>query len=279
MTTRACVIGWPIEHSRSPLIHGHWLAKHGIDGAYTKQEVEPGNLDHFLSSMREQGFAGANVTVPHKEQALVLADHADDAARAIGAANTLWLEDGRLQASNTDAYGFLKNLDQEAPGWDTLSKSALVLGAGGAARAVLFGLLSRSFDDIRLANRTRERAESLAGHFDGPIHLVDWEQRSERVAGCGLIVNTTSLGMTGSPPLEIDLTGASVDAVITDLVYVPLKTKLLEQAEARGLRTVDGLGMLLHQAEPGFEKWFGIRPEVTQELRDLIVANLLEEQC
>lgn len=276
MTARACVIGWPIGHSRSPLIHGHWLEKHGIDGTYTKHEVAPEELERFLATMQAQGFAGANVTVPHKEQALALADHADDAARAIGAANTLWIENGKLRASNTDAYGFLKNLDHEAPGWDEARKSALVLGAGGAARAVLFGLLSRSFDDIRLTNRTRSRAEALASHFEAPIQVVDWERRNEQVAQCGLIVNTTSLGMTGSPPLELDLSGADASTVVTDLVYAPLKTALLEQAESMGLRTVDGLGMLLHQAEPGFEKWFGVRPEVTADLRNIIVADLAD---
>lgn len=276
MTARVCVIGWPIGHSRSPLIHGHWLDRHGIDGAYTKHEVSPEDLARFLSEMQGQGFVGANVTVPHKEQVLALADHADQAAQAIGAANTLWFEDGKLHASNTDAYGFLKNLDQEAPGWDQGPKSALVLGAGGAARAVLFGLLGRAFDDIVLTNRTRARAEALAGHFDNAIRVVDWEDRNSHVAGRGLIVNTTSLGMTGAPPLGIDLSDADPETVVTDLVYVPLTTPLLEQAQARGLRTVDGLGMLLHQAEPGFRQWFGVRPEVTADLRQLIIEDLAE---
>ena len=274
MTSRACVLGWPIGHSRSPLIHGHWLDRHGIDGSYTKHEVMPEDLAQFLSQMPGQGFVGANVTVPHKEQALALADHADDAARAIGAANTLWFEDGKLHASNTDAYGFLRNLDQEAPGWDENAKSALVLGAGGAARAVLFGLLTRGFDDIRLTNRTRARADELAGHFDAGIRVFNWDDRDGCVAGSALIVNTTSLGMVGSPPLEIDLSTAGPDTVVTDLVYVPLETPLLAQARARGLRTADGLGMLLHQAEPGFERWFGIRPEVTADLRQLIIDDL-----
>ena len=276
MTARVCVIGWPIGHSRSPLIHGHWLDQHGIDGTYTKQEVSPEELAQFLSQMEAQGLVGANVTVPHKEQVLALADHADDAARAIGAANTLWFEDGKLHASNTDAYGFLKNLDQDAPGWDQGIKSALVLGAGGAARAVLFGLLGRAFDDIVLTNRTRARAEALAGHFDKVIRVVDWEDRDKHVAGRGLIVNTTSLGMAGAPPLELDLSDADPETVVTDLVYVPLTTRLLEEAKARGLRTVDGLGMLLHQAEPGFERWFGVRPEVSAELRQLIIDDLAE---
>ncbi|MDA7946404.1 MAG: shikimate dehydrogenase [Hyphomicrobiaceae bacterium] len=276
MTARACVIGWPIGHSRSPLIHGHWLGRHEIDGSYTKHEVTPEDLEEFLTKMPEQGFVGANVTVPHKEQALALADHADEAARAIGAANTLWFEDGKIHASNTDAYGFLRNLDQEAPGWDQSSGSALVLGAGGAARAVLFGLLTRGFDDIRLANRTRERADELASHFGGGIAVVDWEARNDHVEGCALIVNTTSLGMTGAPPLDLDLANAGSCTVVTDLVYVPLETPLLAQARARGLRVVDGLGMLLHQAEPGFERWFGVRPEVTDDLRQLIIDDLSE---
>jgi shikimate dehydrogenase len=274
MSINACVIGWPIKHSRSPLIHSHWLGLHGINGTYTKQEVTPDGLEHFLSTMQESGFAGCNVTVPHKEAALNFAAQCDDAARIVGAANTLWFESGVLQASNTDAYGFLANLDERAPRWDENKSCALVLGAGGAARAILHALGSRSFRDIILVNRTRSRADALANHFKGAIRVKDWEKRYAYVEGCTLLVNTTTLGMTGQPSLEFDLSSTGEGCVVTDLVYAPLKTQLLAQAEAKGLRTVDGLGMLLHQAVPGFEKWFGVRPEVSSELRDLIIKDI-----
>ncbi len=275
MSLKACVIGWPIEHSRSPLIHGHWLSAYGIDGSYTKAAVRPGEFEDFISTMGERGFAGANVTLPHKEAALGCAGSADDAARAIGAANTLWFENGTLHASNSDAYGFLANLDERAPGWDKDRSATLVLGAGGAARAVLHALLSRSFRDIILVNRTRARADALAAHFKGPVRVVDWDERDGLAGGCALAVNTTTLGMTGQAPLEFDLAGAGETMVVADLVYAPLKTKLLAGAEARGLRSVDGLGMLLHQAVPGFEKWFGVRPDVSDELRNLLIADLV----
>jgi len=274
MTIKACVIGWPVKHSRSPLIHGYWLERHGIDGSYTKQAVAPDELAEFLAVLATHGFAGANVTVPHKEAALALADEADDAARAIGAVNTLWIDNGALHASNTDAYGFLANLDEAAPGWDDTKCAALVLGAGGAARAVLHGLLGRGFDEIRLVNRTQARAEALAAHFAGSVRVFEWQDRGAQLKGCGLVVNATTLGMSGESPLEIDLAGAEQTCVVSDLVYSPLKTKLLSSAEALGLRTAEGLGMLLHQAAPGFEKWFGVRPEVTSELRALVSADL-----
>ena len=274
MTIKACVIGWPVEHSRSPLIHGHWLARYGVDGDYTRQAVAPDEFADFVRFMPDHGFAGGNVTVPHKEAALECAQHADDAARAIGAANTLWFEDGRLHASNTDAYGFLSNLDEAAPGWDDARPVAIVLGAGGAARAILHALLARGLREIRLLNRTRSRAEALAAHFGGRILVDDWEARDVQLEGCGLLVNTTTLGMTGEAPLQINLARAPDDAVVTDLVYAPLQTQLLKRAGEKGLRSVDGLGMLLHQAVPGFEKWFGVRPQVTPELRELIVTDI-----
>ncbi len=274
MSLKACVIGWPIEHSRSPLIHGHWLSAYGIDGSYTKAAVRPGEFEDFISTMAVRGFAGANVTLPHKEAALGCAGSADDAARAIGAANTLWFENGTLHASNTDAYGFLANLDERAPGWDKDRSAALVLGAGGAARAVLHALLIRSFRDIILVNRTRARADALAAHFKGPVRVVDWDERDGLAGGCTLAVNTTTLGMTGQAPLEFSLDSADEAMVVADLVYAPLKTELIAGAEARGLRSVDGLGMLLHQAVPGFEKWFGVRPDVSDELRNLLIADL-----
>jgi len=274
MTIKACVLGWPIEHSRSPIIHGYWLAQHSIEGSYTKQAVAPGEFDAFVRAMPENGFAGGNVTVPHKEAALRCADIGDEAARKIGAANTLWFEDGQLHASNTDAYGFLANLDEGAPGWDQTKSVAVVLGAGGAARAILHGLLSRGFTEIRLFNRTFARAQELAAHFGNRVHVHDWNSRNDQLNGCALVVNTTTLGMTGEPDLRIDLAGLGGDAVVTDLVYAPLQTQLLHRAEKKGLRCVDGLGMLLHQAVPGFEKWFSVRPQVSDELRTLVTADI-----
>ncbi len=274
MTIKACVIGWPVEHSRSPLIHGHWLEKHGIGGSYTKQSVAPADFDDFVRAMPGRGFAGGNVTVPHKEAALKCAEVVDQAARKIGAANTLWFEDGKLHASNTDAYGFLANLDEGAPGWDEGNPIAMVLGAGGASRAILHALLSRGIKQIRLLNRTFSRAEALAAHFGGQVLVQEWDARNVQLEGCGLLVNATTLGMTGEAPLEIDLAGLGKNAVVTDLVYAPLQTDLLKRAEEKSLRCVDGLGMLLHQAVPGFEKWFGVRPQVTRELRALIAADI-----
>jgi len=272
---RACVIGWPVEHSRSPAIHRYWLAQYGIDGAYDKEAVEPKDLAGFLGALASRGYAGANVTLPHKEAALRLATVADEAARAIGAANTLWLDsEGRLQASNTDAYGFMTHLAQQAPDWNVGTRPVLVLGTGGAARAILHGLIAGGASGIRLVNRSRDRAETLAKAFGPKVTVVPWEDRGKALAGCGLLVNATSLGMTGKPPLAIDLSALPADAVVADIVYSPLETELLTAAKARGNRTVDGLGMLLHQAVPGFERWFGIRPEVTPELRALVADDL-----
>jgi shikimate dehydrogenase len=274
---RACVIGWPVEHSRSPLIHRYWLKQYGIDGAYEMEAVEPKDLARFLGSLAAHGYAGANVTLPHKEAALRLSAVADEAARAIGAANTLWLDQaGRLCAGNTDAYGFMTNLEAEAPDWNRGRRPVMVLGAGGAARAILHSLLGEGAARILLANRTRNRAEALAQAFGPSVHVVDWEDRHRALAGCGLLVNATSLGMTGKENLDIDLEALPADAVVADIVYSPLETKLLAAARARGNHVVDGLGMLLHQAVPGFERWFGVRPEVTPALRAHVVAALGE---
>jgi shikimate dehydrogenase len=270
---RACVIGWPVEHSRSPMIHGYWLKRHGIDGGYEKRAVGADEIYGFLRDLAAHGYVGANVTVPHKEVALRAADHVDEAARSVGAANTLWLREGALHASNTDIHGFLSNLDDRAPGWDSAGRAAVLLGAGGAARAAVRGLLDRSFTEIRLINRTRERAEELAQFFGSAVKVLDWERRSEALEGSGLLVNTTTQGMKGTA-LDIDLRALPADAVVHDIVYVPLETPLLRQARERGLRTADGLGMLLHQAVPGFERWFGVRPEVTPELRGLIIRDI-----
>jgi shikimate dehydrogenase len=272
---RACVIGWPVEHSRSPLIHRYWLKHYGIDGDYVKEAVRPEELARFLGSLGARGYAGANVTLPHKEAALRAAESADEAAMAIGAANTLWLDpDGTLHASNTDAYGFMTNLEAEAPDWNAGRRPVMLLGAGGAARAILHGLLAAGVSRILLANRTRDRAEDLAEAFGEAVEMVDWADRNRALQGCGLLVNATSLGMTGKEALDVDLAALPNDAVVADIVYSPLETDLLAAARARGNRVVDGLGMLLHQAVPGFERWYGVRPEVTPELRAHVAASL-----
>jgi shikimate dehydrogenase len=271
---RACVVGWPIEHSRSPLIHRYWLKRYGIDGDYIKQPVEPDAVQSFFRDLTGRGFVGCNVTVPHKEAAYRAAARPDAAARSVRAANTLWLEDGVLCASNTDIYGFLTNLDAQAPGWDQIGRPAAILGAGGATRGIIRGLLDRGVPGIRLSNRTRERAEALAGEFGPAVSVFGWEARSDMLIDCGLLVNTTTLGMAGQEPLDIDLVNLSHSAVVSDIVYTPLDTNLLKNAREAGFHTADGLGMLLHQAVPGFEKWFGMRPEVTPELRALLVADI-----
>jgi shikimate dehydrogenase len=272
---RACVIGWPVAHSRSPVIHRYWLKLHGLDGAYEMEAVRPEEIAGFLRSLSERGYAGANVTLPHKEVALDAADRPDDAATAIGAANTLWLDaKGLLHASNTDAYGFMTHLSAEAPEWNKGKRPVVVLGAGGAARAVLHGLIGAGASKILLANRTEGRAKALADGFGNRVSVIPWEDRNRALAGCGLLVNATSLGMTGKPPLDIDLSALPIDVIVADIVYSPLETKLLAAAMARGNRTVDGLGMLLHQAVPGFNRWFGVRPEVTPDLRAHVAAHL-----
>jgi shikimate dehydrogenase len=271
---KACVIGWPVEHSRSPLIHRYWLEKYGIDGSYDKIAVETNDLAETVVRLGRDGYAGFNVTVPHKENVLALADEADALAKAVGAANTLWFADGRLLATNSDVYGFITHLNSAAPGWKNDCGSVAVLGAGGAARAVLKGLIDQGIGEIRLLNRSRERAEALSQRLGAAIQVHDWNSRNASIAGCGLLVNTTSLGMTGAPPLDIDLTALPDTATVADIVYAPLETDLLARARARGLATVDGLGMLLHQAAPGFEKWFGRRPDVDDGLRAHIIADL-----
>ena len=272
---RACVIGWPVEHSRSPVIHRYWLKQYGLDGAYEKEAVTPEDLPAFLGGLAARGYAGANVTLPHKEAALRLATVADEAARTIGAANTLWLDGaGRLNASNTDAYGFMTNLNAVAPDWNEGRRPVMVLGAGGAGRAVLHGLLAEGASRILLANRTPGRAQELADAFGPAVTVVDWRERDRALLGCGLLVNATSLGMTGKEALDLDLALLPSDAAVADLVYSPLETRLLAAARGRDNRAVDGLGMLLHQAVPGFERWFGVRPAVSDELRTHVAASL-----
>jgi shikimate dehydrogenase len=268
----ACLIGWPAAHSRSPLIHHHWLHTLGITGGYVIEAVPPEDLAGFIGYLAVRGFVGANITIPHKERVLELAQP-DARARAIGAANTLWYEDGVLRATNTDVEGFINNLDASAPGWDH-AEQALVLGSGGSARAVVFGLLERGVARIHLANRTAARAQALADQFGERVLPVGWGDIASLLPRASLLVNTTSLGMTGQPPLELDIGALPSAAVVADLVYVPLTTPLLAAAQARGLRTADGLGMLLHQAVRGFELWFGVRPQVTPELRALVEADL-----
>ncbi|MEA2863639.1 MAG: shikimate dehydrogenase [Bradyrhizobium sp.] len=268
----ACLIGWPAAHSRSPLIHHYWLRALGIEGGYNIEAIPPEGFAEFVLHLSAHGFVGANVTIPHKERALALS--APDArARAVGAANTLWYEGGKLRSTNTDIEGFLGNLDACAPGWDAAT-DALVLGAGGAARAVVFGLLERGVKRVHLANRTVGRARALADQFGAAVDPVAWQTISELMPRAGLLVNTTSLGMHGQPALDVDVGLLPLHAVVADLVYVPLQTPLLAAAQARGLKTADGLGMLLHQAVRGFELWFGQRPQVTRELRALLEADL-----
>lgn len=268
----ACLIGWPAAHSRSPLIHHYWLRTLGIEGGYVIEAVPPDDLRDFVLRLSLRGFVGANVTIPHKEAVLALS--APDArAKAVGAANTLWFENGELRSTNTDVEGFIGNLDASAPGWDK-AEEALVLGAGGSSRAVVFGLLERGVKRIHLANRTIARAETLAGQFGANVHPVTWDAIPDVLPRAKLLVNTTSLGMHGQPPLEVELARLPQEAVVADLVYVPLVTPLLAAAKARGLNTADGLGMLLHQAVRGFELWFGRRPQVTAELRALVEADL-----
>jgi shikimate dehydrogenase len=268
----ACLIGWPAAHSRSPLIHHYWLRTLGIEGGYSIEAVPPEGFAEFVLHLSAHGFVGANVTIPHKERALALTKP-DPRARAVGAANTLWYEAGELRSTNTDIEGFVGNLDACAAGWDRI-EDALVLGAGGSSRAVVFGLIERGVKRVHLANRTLERARALADQFGASVHPVAWEAVGDLLPRVQLLVNTTSLGMHGQPALEVDVGRLPSHAVVADLVYVPLETALLAAARARGLKTADGLGMLLHQAVRGFELWFGQRPEVTAELRALVEADL-----
>jgi len=268
----ACLIGWPAAHSRSPLIHHYWLRTLGIEGGYNIEAVPPEGFAEFVLHLSSHGFVGANVTIPHKERALALTTP-DARARAVGAANTLWYEGGELRSTNTDIEGFIDNLDACAPGW-AAGADALVLGAGGSSRAVVFGLIERGFKRIHLANRSVERARALADQFGAQVLPVSWSAIADLLPRMDLLVNATSLGMQGQPALEIDVGLLPSHAVVADLVYVPLETSLLASARARGLNTADGLGMLLHQAVRGFELWFGQRPQVTAELRALVEADL-----
>lgn len=266
---RACVIGSPIAHSRSPLIHGYWLKTLGIPGRYDKIEVKPGALPDFFASMADQGLVGCNVTVPHKEEALRLAAHRTARADEFGAANTIWIENGEIVADNTDSHGYEMSLDQEAPGWDQ-ARRALVLGAGGASRAIIAALLRRGIGRVDLVNRSVERAEALAAMFGAKVRAFGFERAPDLMKEADLLVNTTALGMLGKDRLVLPLDTLKESALVSDIVYVPLQTDLLRAASARGHRIVGGLGMLLHQAVPGFAQWFGRTPEVTPALRAIL---------
>lgn len=269
----AGVIGHPIAHSKSPLMHGFWLRRLGIRGHYVPMDIAPADLADALKMLPRLGFVGINVTIPHKEQVLKLADVITDRAALIGAANTLIFRgDGKIHADNTDGAGFIANLRQHAPHWNPAAGPAAVLGAGGAARAVVAALIEVGVPEIRIANRTRPRADALRADFGAKIHVHEWVQAGTMIEGCATVVNTTSLGMEGKPDLRVPLDALRPGMLVTDLVYVPLKTPFLLTAEAAGCTVVDGLGMLLHQAAPGFERWFGKRPEVDQATRDAVLG-------
>jgi shikimate dehydrogenase len=271
---KACVIGWPINHSRSPLIHGYWLKQHGIAGSYTRQPVEPQALAEFLNGLARNGFAGCNVTIPHKENVYRLVTKADESTERLGAVNTVFLRDGRLLGTNTDGEGFINSLRQSVPSISFNNGRAIVLGAGGAALAVVNAILENGAAEVVVANRTVEKAEALRQRFGARVTPVAWDNAAEQLSECGLLVNTTSLGMKGQPELAIDLSRLDRSAVVTDIVYTPLRTRLLDHAAGRGNMVVEGLGMLLHQAVRGFSLWFGVTPEVTAELHALVARDI-----
>ncbi|MDD9921173.1 MAG: shikimate dehydrogenase [Boseongicola sp.] len=268
----AGVIGSPIAHSKSPRLHGHWLKRYGINGHYIPMEIAPDDLEDALRVLPRLGFAGVNVTIPHKEHALQIADLVTDRAAVMGASNTLiFRKDGKIHADNTDGYGFIENLRQNAPNWNPAAGPAAVIGAGGAARAIVAALIDVGVPEIRLTNRTKTRAEALRQEFGTKIEVYDWVQAGNAIDGAATVVNTSSLGMEGAPEMRVPLDALLPSATVTDLVYTPLETKLLAHAKSIGCTTVDGLGMLLHQAAPGFERWFGVRPEVDDELRKAVL--------
>lgn len=268
----AAVIGHPIAHSKSPDVHGYWLRKYGIAGHYIPLDIAPDKLTELLPRLPDLGFVGANVTIPHKETVMNIADKITDRATLIGAANTLIFgRNGRIVADNTDGYGFIENIRQTVPNWNPKSGPAVVFGAGGAARAVLASLLDVGVPRIMLTNRTRERAENLRADFGNRIEVVDWVHAGNILDDAKLVVNTTSLGMTGHREMRIPLDGLKPGTIVNDLVYSPLRTGLLATADEKGCRVVDGLGMLLHQAVPGFERWFGKRPEVDENVRNAVL--------
>jgi shikimate dehydrogenase len=273
--TLAGVMGWPVAHSRSPAIHNHWIRHYGLNGSYVLLPVQPERIGDAVRGLRALGFAGCNITIPHKVAAMPLVDRIDPLAARIGAINTIVVEkDGALSGYNTDAYGYIQSLLDAQPGWRADAGPVTVLGAGGAARAILVALAERGAKEIRLCNRSLDKAQALAAEFGAPIRAVPWEQRADALEGCALLVNTTSLGMKGQAPLELSLDRLPRHALVSDIIYVPLETPLLAAARARGNVGVDGLGMLLNQARPAFQHWFGVMPEVTPELRRLVEATL-----
>lgn len=275
MTLRAFVVGHPIAHSRSPLLHGHWLEQHGIDGSFEKLDVTPEDFPAFLANLEQLGYSGGCITIPHKEAAFRLVAKRTERAERLRAVNTVWLENGILCGDNTDVTGFIENLDVVlGPDWPKKQRRALVLGAGGAARAVVAGLLDRGLEKIVITNRSIEKARDLTAFDPARVVAVSLDDVTTEIAACDLLVNTTALGMTGKPPLAVDLASLPEHAVVVDIVYSPLETDLLRQARERGLVGVDGLGMLLHQGVPGFARWYGVRPSVTPTLRALIEADL-----
>jgi shikimate dehydrogenase len=276
LPANACVIGFPIKHSRSPMIHTYWLQQLGIAGTYTAKEITPDAFPAFLQSIKDGSaqLRGGNVTIPHKETAFALADLPDELASELGAANTIWMEDGLLKATNTDGHGFLSNLDERHPGWDKHKTRAVIYGAGGASRAIVQAVRNRGFSEIHVLNRTLSRAQELSDRFGPRVHAQPLEAFAELSKGANLFVNTTSLGMDGEPVAKLDFSPFATDAVITDIVYVPLMTPFLKQAVEQNRPVVDGLGMLLHQAAPGFALWFGQRPTVDANLRQLIIDDM-----
>ncbi len=271
---KACVIGWPVNHSRSPLIHNYWLKLHGIDGQYDRMAVEPAMVRDFLARLEENGFAGCNVTLPHKEAAFACVEAADEATKRLGVVNTVFLRNGRTLGTSTDGEGFMANLAENAAGCSVRSERVVLLGAGGAAMAIAGALADAGAGEIVVANRTAERVEILRRKFGSVIVPVEWEKRGNILAECRLLVNTTALGMKGQQPLELDLARLGQEAIVADIVYTPLETALLKAAKVRGNRTAGGLGMLLHQAVGGFELWFGVRPTVTRELYALVARDV-----
>lgn len=266
-------MGHPIAHSRSPMLHAYWLNRYGIEGSYERIDIAPEKLKDFFDTYRDSGWIGGNVTVPHKTAVIPYLDQVDDTSKALGAVNTIWWDGDVLLGGNSDSSGFLSNIDELLPGWDSNAKRAIVLGAGGASRAAIFGLRSREME-VAVCNRTAAKAEALAAHFGEGVSAHGLDALRPLMENCDLFVNTTSLGMAGQPALETDLSSLKADAIVYDVIYVPLETEILKAAKAKGHRTVDGLGMLLHQGVEGFSHWFGLRPEVTPELRKLLADDI-----
>ncbi len=278
--TKAFVVGWPISHSRSPLVHNYWLKKLGINGSYQAVAIEPERIESFLNGLgKDNEFVGGNVTIPHKEATYLCCSHHTDQARRLKAVNTIWLQDGELHGDNSDGHGFVANMDDQAPNWDKADRIAVIFGAGGAARAILLALEGRGFKTIRIINRTPVRATRMVSELGVSAEIFPADKLQAAISGAGIFINTTSLGMTGQPPLEIDLSVLAPDAIVSDIVYSPLETRLLASARKSGFTPVDGLGMLLHQAVPGFERWFGQRPIVSKALRELVVQDLGAKKC